>query len=90
MKIASVVLKIYQEESHHTLISWKRGNMNTKKVIPEQPLTKKRFEALLMKAAQTLPEKRLVPKEIGTSNHHSLDDCSDKCKNQDKIGGKEG
>ena len=56
--------------------------------VPKQlPLTKKRFEALLKKAAQPLP---LDLKETGKSESHPSDGCSGKRKCQDNPEGKEG
>jgi len=54
------------------------------------PLTKKRFERLLKKAAQPLPQKECAPEGTQTSASHQHDDYSDKCKSQDKTEGKEG
>ena len=61
----------------------------TKKLINNKPLTKKRFESLLTKAAQPLSKKESAPKETETSVSHSVDDCSGRCKSQDKTEGKE-
>ena len=63
--------------------------MPNKKTIASQPLTKKRFEALLNKMAQPLPKKQSDSKETGTLTAHPSDDYSGKCKSQDKSEGKE-
>ncbi|MFC1861497.1 hypothetical protein ACFLYL_04430 [Chloroflexota bacterium] len=39
----------------------------------QKPLTKKRFEQLLTKAAQPLPEKKSAPKATGTEGNHLSD-----------------
>jgi hypothetical protein len=56
----------------------------------KKPLTKRAFERLLKKAAQPLPKKKSVPKEIKTEDNRPSDDCSGKYKNQGKTEGKEG
>ena len=55
-----------------------------------QPLTKKRFESLLTKAAQPVSSWKHSQEETGTSAFHPSDDCSDKHMSQDKTEGKEG
>ena len=66
----------------------KVGEIKYKSKIPPQPLlTKRRFEALLVKSAQPL---KLDSKEKGTSVAHLSDGCTDKCTNQDKTVSKEG
>ena len=64
--------------------------MNTKKFIPKQPLTKKGFEALIRKAAQPVSTWQHGKEEKETSESHSHDGCTGKCRNQDKTEGKEG
>ena len=61
--------------------------MSSPKSGVNQPLTKKRFESLLKKAAQL--RKVSAPKETGTSTVHPSDGCSDKRKCQDTLEGKE-
>ena len=57
---------------------------------PQPPLTKKRFERLLNKAAQ--PVSGWTPDQEGseTSVAHPSDGCNETRKNQDKTEGKEG
>lgn len=51
-------------------------------------LTKKRFEALLMKAAQPLPKKKPVPRDSRTLEPRPSDGCSETRTNQDNLEGK--
>ena len=53
----------------------------------DKPLTKKRFEALLTKAAQPLKPDSKVK---GTSESRPSDGYTDRCKSQDKTVSKEG
>lgn len=62
----------------------------TKKPIQTKPLTKKRFESLLKKAAQPVSEWQHGQEEKETSDIHPSDGRIGKCKNQGKIEGKEG
>ena len=55
-----------------------------------QPLTKKRFEALLKKAAQPVSEWKHAQEAKGTKVVHPSDGCSDKHKCPDNLEGKEG
>ena len=55
---------------------------------PQSPLTKKRFEALLTKAAQPLPKKESVLKETETSVVPRGDGYTETRKNQDNPEGK--
>ncbi len=66
-----------------TLISGFRSLM---KNMPQNKLTKKRFEALLKKAAQ--PKKQSDSKETGTSAAHPSDGYSGKRKSRGKTEGK--
>ena len=68
-------------------IGIKKSGGYADKVSPQPPLTKKRFEALLVKSAQPV---KLDSKVKGTSESHLSDGCSDKCTNQDKTVSKEG
>ena len=61
-----------------------------KRAMLQQPLTKRRFENLLRKAAQPLPKKESAPKGTGTSAARPSDGCSGRCKSQDKTGDTEG
>jgi hypothetical protein len=54
-----------------------------------KPLTKKRFERLLMRAAQPVSEWKHDREEIGTSAVHPSDGYSGKRKSQDKTEDKE-
>lgn len=63
-----------------------RADLNVK----HQPLTKKRFEQILTKAAQPVSEWQHGQEVKETSESHLSDGCSDKCKSQDTIGDKEG
>ena len=56
---------------------------------PFKNLTKKKFEEILTKAAQPVSEWQHDQEGTETSAVHPCDDYSDKCKNQDKIEGKE-
>lgn len=64
-------------------------SMPKQKNIRDKPLTKKRFEGLLTKAAQPLLGKKSAPKETETEVVRPSDDCSDRCMSQDKTEGKE-
>lgn len=63
-----------------------RADLNVK----HQPLTKKRFEQILTKAAQPVSEWQHGQEGKETSEFHLSDGCSDKCKSQDMTGDKEG
>ena len=64
--------------------------MSKKFKFDNLPLTKKRFEGLLMRAAQPVPAKQSCPKVKGTEGNHPSGGCSDKCTSQDKSGDIEG
>ena len=65
--------------------------MPKKFVFNNPPLTKKRFEALLTKAAQPVSEwNKPAPKQIETRVARPSDGCIGKRKRQDKTEGKEG
>ena len=55
-----------------------------------KPLTKKRFEALLRKAARPVSEWQRGQEEKETSEHHPSGGCSGKRKCPDTPGDKEG
>ncbi len=59
--------------------------MAKKNLVANKPLTKKRFEQLLRKAAQPLPDSE----GKGTSVAHPSDGCSGKRKSPGKTEGKE-
>jgi hypothetical protein len=59
------------------------------KFKPDKPLTKKRFEKLLTKAAQPVSEWQHGQEVKGTSGSHPSDGCSGKHKSQDKTVNKE-
>lgn len=60
------------------------------KKVQKRPLTKKRFEALLTKAAQPISEWQHAQEDKETKAAHPSDGYSGKRKNQDKTEGKEG
>lgn len=63
--------------------------MNEKLSSPQSPLTKKRFEALLRKAAQPVSEWKHDREETGKGAARRFGGYSDKCKSQGKTEGKE-
>ena len=68
-------------------IATKMGaDVNMSKLEPQPPLTKKRFMRLLTKSAQPV---KPDSKEIGTSESHPSDGCSEKDKSQDTLEDKE-
>ena len=60
------------------------------KQTDKHTLTKKRFEALLKKAAQPVSERKQGQAEKGTSAARPSDGCSGKRRNRGKTEGKEG
>ena len=65
------------------------GGDNMSKSEPQPPLTKKKFEQLLTKAAQPISEWQHAQEEPGTSVAHPSDGCSETRKNQDRTEDKE-
>ena len=63
--------------------------MDRKDESKNKPLTKKRFEALLTKAAQPLPKTISAPEGRETEGVHPSDGCSETDKNQGKTEGGE-
>ena len=57
---------------------------------PQPPLTKKRFEGLLTKAAQPVSGWESEKEVSETSGNHPSDGCNETRKNQGKTEGKEG
>lgn len=64
--------------------------MQTREPKQSKPLTKKRFEALLKKAAQPMSEWKRGQEGRGTSVVHPSDGYSGKHKSRGKTEGKEG
>ena len=62
----------------------------TRKFVPTKRLTKKRFEALLKKAAQPVSEWQHAQGETGIAEAHPSDGYSGKRKSRGKTEGKEG
>ena len=56
----------------------------------KHPLTKKKFEHLLRKAAQPLPKKESAPKETETGAAHPSDGYNGRCKSRGKTEDNEG